>query len=430
MYPYIGAAAGGVLGFIAHNTRGAYIGSRLGHMYGKRKRTARNAAQNAKRRRIAGPGPAIKKTYKSSAPKRKVRARKSRNVFVTRSRTARKGRPRRGPRSSPSARSGSSYFSIGNGPRLFPGFKRTQQPTTFTGTVTARITCSAGQCQYAILPTYRIPAGTLAVDTQIDSFTWVDSQILNRANRWLQDYQNSAQGAAAGTANHTGQTHTTKFVCNYLKYDMMCRNATNQDLTITFYDCVLRSGAMPNLRNGGILPILDFDEGLAVLNGSAVQTGAYLKRMNAITVTPFMSPLFCKLYKVRKTTTRTMASGEVHHHIVTCKPRNLFDTTVYGQDNAMPTTATNDRGPYIQGISGFTMVQISGSIGHATATVSNVTTTPSALDVIVATSGSFSMFTRERRMNYTFDQLDTNLTAAQITVINDDTDAPGTVQVI
>lgn len=215
---------------------------------------------------------------------------------------------------------------------------------------------------------------------------------------------------------------------NKLHYDQMIRNMSNQDADIILYDCILRSNVMPNIRAGGsVAPVLDWRAGL---ESERISAGTYIGTSveTSVGTTPFMSSAFCKLYKIRKVTRKTLASGEVHHHHVTVRPRQMFDTQVLKEGNNpdIGTGTLNDRGRYLPGVTGFTILVASGSIGNASAATDKnlIGLTAVALDCVTKTNMSFSQFTRERRQHLNFDGLSTNVTS----VVLDDTDiitAPG-----
>lgn len=109
---------------------------------------------------------------------------------------------------------------------------------------------------------------------------------------------------------------------------------------------------------------------------------------------------------MKKVTKKTLSAGEVHHHMVTVKPRNMFDVQQTGYGNAENAGLSSaSRGMVIPGLSGFTIVTGLGSIMGATGDVNQISTSTVALDVVTKTTGSFASFTRERRFHLTFDGL-------------------------
>lgn len=414
-------ASGATLGFIGGNLPGAYIGYKIGSMV-KAKKT------NGKRK--SSPKNTTRKTIPSWAkPKRqttKYRSRVTNNnrkkQFPQRRRTYKRSRSS-GSLSSAIAKTSASSFSFGSGPRLFSGFKRTQQPTTFTSTCTTRVAGGSGQQAVSYLPSYHISAGLNAEDVAYQSNYWIDGALLDRAERWLQAYSLAPEGFVnpGGTAAtfRAGAAQTMKFVCNYLKYDQQVRNVGNQDVTITIYDVVLRSGVTPNDRGtigqNIVDPIQDWSDGLALETNPSNQTGSLAQpRLNSPGTTPFHSTAFCKLYKIRRVTKKTLASGEVHHHRITMKPRNMFDNQ---NINTSPSTTPGlrDRQMCMAGLTGLSIITVSGSIVNASTTQTNITYSPAVIDCVTTCSGSFSQYTRERRMHMAFDGLttDANLAAGE-----------------
>lgn len=407
------AAASAFLGYTWNNTKGAYRGYKIGMAYGKRKRT------------IGRPSAARKRnTYSKAAKSNPAKGR--RVLAAPRLSTLRKKpvakyavRKRRGGRrirASAAAKVGGSAFSIGSGPKVYSGFKRRQLPTTFTSTITQRIAGGIGQQAVAALPTYRLNPGNIDPSNEPlrQSQCWIDSALLSRAELWLSANQNPGVGTsgtpAFNTSTHDSYRYTQKFVCNYLRYDQMIRNMSLQDVDIIIYDCVMRSGVQPiatDSVNGTIDPVYQWELGLSQeLNPSDQQStlaANNLKYQQSPGSTPFQSSAFCKLYKIKKVTKKTLSAGEVHHHMINIKPRNMWDA----QSNPGPDRTTNitSRGPFIPGLSGFTLITGLGSIMGATGDVNAISTSTVALDVVTKGTGSFANFTRERRFHLRFDGL-------------------------
>ncbi|AJC52530.1 putative capsid protein [Trifolium-associated circular DNA virus 1] len=432
-YKLAGRAAGATLGFIYNNTKGALIGARMAKYArtGIRARVARSNKRKAtvyagtKRRGSVLAAPPAKRRVFKSRPRKQLRGGKRRG-----------GGSKRSSFANAIAKTGASNFSIGSGAKLYSGFKRTQLPTTFNCTVTQRVSGTSSTQSVVLLPTYGLRATGETGDTASQSQFTIDKSLLDTAERWLANNTNSsaAQTYSGPTGRRQGVRNTMKFVVNKLHYDQMIRNMSNQDADITLYDCVMRSGVDPNqapqlspIPNQAD-PLADWRNGLEV---ERIAAGAYLgaTTINSVGTTPFHSSAFCKLYRVAKVTRKTLSSGEVHHHHVTVRPRNMFDTQVDKIGNIPDITQTNlnTRGTYIPGLTGFTILVASGSIGNNpdVATNNQIGMTAVALDVVTKTSASFSQFTRERRQHVNFDGMSTNNITA---VVLDDTDAITTVQ--
>jgi hypothetical protein len=281
----------------------------------------------------------------------------------------------------------------------------------------------------AILPTYSLSAPStsgswlgsdapsLNGETLWRSNMTVDTQLLARAELWLAAKTNesaASQGAQNSQATREGHRATQKFVCNYLRYDQMVRNEAEQDAEVILYDCVLRSGVVPNLGATPAAtslpdPLADWE--LGTVNDLGPGTQAVYpgnRRIESVGTTPFKSTLFTKLYKVRKVTKMTLASGEVHHHIVTVKPRNMFDSqTALAKDKVTPLFASSSMGAVIPGLTGFTIIVAAGSIMNKGLSSANneVGLSKPSLSMVTTCTGSFSNFTRERRWHLAFDNL-------------------------
>lgn len=420
-------AAATTLGYIAGNTRGAYRSYQMAKRstYGRLSRKS-PASRNAKK--SLGVSAASRRAHSVSKRRKPVSRRRTITRFVAKSRAPRRSSKRGSSFSNAIAKTGGSSFRLGSGPRLYSGFKRTQQPVTFTSTCTSRIAAASGKQAVGLLPTYRISLGTNDTsDTLIQSNNTIESPLLDRAGKWLEAYQASSSSTGAGTAAPEGFTATQKFVCNYLMYDQAIRNCEVQDVTLTIYDCVLRAGVSPNYHNYGqaavnINPINDWHVGLQNEYNPAAPYAYLTGTYDSPATTPFMSTQFCKLYKIKKTTKVVLAAGAVHHHRVTVKPRNMFDMAS-GNNIVGSVANTQDRGFLLPGISGFTLITVLGSIADSAANTNNISTTKTAVDCVTTTKASFAQFSRERRFHMTFDGL--VLGATDLRAVQDDT---GTIQ--
>lgn len=424
----LGGLSGATLGILWNNLKGGLHGYRLGRMAARRTtktRARRNPLGVRKGSGVTKRRTPTKRTgYRKGAPKRRAPARK---VFRRAARRSTGG----GSFSKAIAKTGDSAFRIGSGPRLYSGFKRTQLPLTVTTTSSARQLGNHSEQLVFLLPTYRISPGANADDTLVTSNWTVDNDLITRAERWLAAKQVSPStdtDPLNSAANRNGARWTQKFVCNFINYDQAIRNMGNQDVTITLYDCVLRSGVeQPYLGtlNTHPDPLTDWQGGLKNEgNPSAQSLYPYTTRFAPPGTTPFQASAWCKLYKVKKVTKIVLASGAVHHHHVTVKPRNMWDA----QMSSTSTTSVDgsgvylaSRGPVTPGLSGFTICVALGSIMNSAANAVNIGLSKPCLDCVTTTKMSWSNFTRERRFHMTFNGLD--LTSTDYQGPLDETDA-------
>lgn len=333
-------------------------------------------------------------------------------------------------------------FRIGTGPRLSRGFKRARLPTTFTSTTTQRIEGVAGTQATAYLPTYRINAPTAADASQaqpaVASAYTIDHQLLRRAELWLAEgqAQNAAiVGPSAAASAQFGLRATNKYVCNFLRYDQMIRNMSLQDVEVTLYDCVLRSSVVPNFVEPGVPsttpvqnrlpdPMEDWEAGLLMERGPATQSTASMQtnqlRRQSIGTTPFQSTVFTKLYRVSKVTKVTLSAGEVHHHHINVRPRNMFDGIQRDTYDSSLTISASSRGSLLPGLSGFTILVATGAIVNNKTTKNLIATSAIGIDVVTKCSGSFSSYTREHRQHLQFDGFPKDLPPADYQGVQDD----------
>lgn len=376
----------------------------------KRKRSFGKLAKNTPKKKAATGTVFVASTRRTAFKKRPSRLRPKRRAQRSLG---------RGPKLSYSS------FRIGAGPRLFRGFKRVRQPTTFTCTHTQRINAStAGNQKLSLLPTFNFTGASDGSPVLAD-FVTVSEPLVRRFGKWLNAWENAPVTAEPSAVAPTsdawqgGHPYTQKFVVHYLQYDMAIRNMANQDTTITLYDCVMRPGVSPLLRNvgttnEGIDPLLDWADGMYYTQHPGRQSALDGSNSERPGCTPFRSPNFCKLYKIRKVTKKTLPPGEVHHHQITVKPRQMFDYQ-YG-------TAQQR---YIPGLTSFTIIVSMGSVVHSSVTNTEISTAPHALDVVTICKGSCASFTRERKNHLAFDNLPATPSGMNAVWrgVNDETDA-------
>lgn len=306
---------------------------------------------------------------------------------------------------------------------MYRGFRRSHLPTTFTSTFSGRFASPSSSTQaVGIIGTYSLNApdqsvgndlATLNNEGLLSANVTIDGDLLSRAELWLAAKTNeSAQGQdnLNQQAEREGHRHTQKFVCNYLEYDQMIRNCSLQDADLVIYDVVYRAGVIPNMSSGNAAvgradPLQNWEQGLLNEAGPGTQAVYAAARRNVLGTTPFQSTLFCKLYKIRKVTRVTLSAGEVHHHYVTVKPRNMFDSQTQNAKDRMAGVLGNTNSSIIPGLSGFTMVTAAGSIMNVPNDSVKVGTSQVALDWVTKCTGSFSSYTRERRWHLAFDNM-------------------------
>lgn len=365
---------------------------------------------------------------------------RSRGPARKRARVVRPKRVKRGRavsrRANPAAKTGASLFRFGAGPRVPRGFKREKLPTTFTSTTALRINGIAGTQAVDYLPTYQINAAnqvdapTQEQGTYNSAFT-IDHRLLRRAELWLAHGTMSiasVAGPAFARSQQDGERSTMKYVCNFLRYDQMIRNMSLQDVDIILYDCVLRSSVVPSSPEGGANldklpnPITDWESGLLNERSPSTQSATFQPgmRYQSPGTTPFQSTLFTKLYKIVKVTKQTLSAGEVHHHHINLRPRNLFDGQQKDLMDSSMTISASSRGAVFPGLTGFTMIVALGSIVNNKTVKTTISTSAVALDVITKTTGSFASFTRERRRHLQFDGIAWGAAAGALQGVQDD----------
>jgi len=126
----------------------------------------------------------------------------------------------------------------------------------------------------------------------------------------------------------------------FLKGEIRMTNQMNANVQVVIYDIVNRR----DMDSSQPTPLSAWDTGISQSGGSSVTTKGY----NNLNCTPFESPLFCQLYKVRKVTKLTLSAGQGHVHKV-----NL-------QQNVVMAKYLKDQYVYYKGLSAATIITVNG----------------------------------------------------------------------
>ncbi|QCX35052.1 capsid protein [Blackfly DNA Virus 16] len=418
---YLGAAAGGTLGFIFGNTRGAVRGAKLGYKL----RPWTMAPWNKKRRAsttLTGPylkkarfGPSAPRPTTSSATSRRsstasVRSRRSggkRTGWSTRSRRSRrtrKGRSYSARRQSGTKSlnygAGTSYGSYGSGPRAYPGFYKRGQYHSFVSTDVARISSGNASQGWGVLPGAAF--ATLGTPANLTTSRYLPSlDLMNYIGQdLLRDTQTPGQAFAdgVGTVSTPGYL-TQKFVIPSISLKHELKNQTTTMVHVSLYDLVLRETSIPVPS-----PIGDISTGLLQerTGYASAQNGGSPE--SSLGVTPFQSSLFCKRWKVVKTTTLAIPAGSTHVHTFTNKPKKMFsfdDDTGLSQATNTGMSGQGALKPFQGYTTTCTIARVWGSIADegVNQNANHVFTAPAAVDVSTKCFIKYAQFVKNKRVH-------------------------------
>lgn len=214
-----------------------------------------------------------------------------------------------------------------------------------------------------------------------------------------------------------------KFVVPYISLKHELKNMTNSAIHVSIYDIVLRE-----TQSTTPSPIGDISNGLlqertgysSARNGGSPESG--------LGVTPFMSSLFCKRWKVNKTTTLLIPAGSTHVHSVMLKPSRMFsfddDTSISNTANAGMTGQGYNK-PFQGYQTCATIARVWGSIADDSASPGTVYNAQAAFDCVTRCYAKYAQFIKNKRVHaiYTTQVAGTG----NPTTMLEDTDAPATV---
>lgn len=229
----------------------------------------------------------------------------------------------------------------------------------------------------------------------------------------------SALTDSIGTQTQPGLL-VQKFVIPMIECKHEIKNQTNTLVHVSVYDIVLREtqAITPD-------PLGDILTGLAM-----ERTGASSTRtsVNALGVTPFQSSLFCKRWKVIRSTTLAIPAGSTHIHTTMNRPRKMFS---FDDDTSLTISGNTHGGAGSQkAYQGYTtmasMVRIWGGTVDQSDAQSNVYTGQAAVDVVTRCYVKYAQFVKNKRVHAIFN---TQTPGGTASTMLDDTDAQATVTV-
>lgn len=208
------------------------------------------------------------------------------------------------------------------------------------------------------------------------------------------------------TVNEQPGVRTAKFVINYLTLRHEIKNTSSTPAHLILYELQLRPGGPRASKSAStsqnwIHPTSAWENGLyqarqGTTNFDVVQTTA---ARNTIFQKPFDSNLFCRMYKVFKTTKLLLQAGQTHVHTVTIKPKMMFP--LWPGDLVTGAIETID---HYWGQETMTMFVMHGVPVHDKGTM-NVTTNSASFDCVTKASCSYQLYDKAMRNWHQFSYL-------------------------
>lgn len=401
------SASATALGYIAGNTRGAYIGNRLASRYnkmapmryrglGKRKRTNKSVGYGGtKRRQYAGSYTAAGVSNSAKNSRRKARA----------------SRRQGGSRSNPDSSGYRKTFKKKRGSaRAMRAFKKILAPQV-VNSVTQGSIQSATARQTVTLVNLTNTNSTSTGDGYLMSFA--DLSELARVTSAFDP--NNTAAIVGGNSSF----NTRRLMVNSVTTCVTMKNMSNVPLTITLYD------VSPRKDGGGVgvTPYDGFSPTAAWRNGLIDQAVGQDLGLNQNALfetfpgaTPYQSQRFCQTWIIRRKTKFMLHPGSNHKHYIKLKPAHMFNVAGFASQ------------AWMRYITTALMAVVEGGVVHQTGgplpASGPVTLSPGLLDYVTETQYKFTAMEKSRTAYVQYTDLNTLGSGTQATIV-EDTDTVG-----
>lgn len=280
---------------------------------------------------------------------------------------------------------------------MMKGFKRVLGPRIVRGSTTTKLATFANQQNSIELNCF--PSTT--VQAHIGGFYDLREML---DNLQVDEFQ--------GTVSNTNSWRTLKWFIPKIKVTHRLRNMTTSPLNLTLYDITARK----DQTAPAITPMQAWSDGLDETRIAAAFPNSYGSgpiTTQRVGVTPFMSPEFCKLFKVRKVNEFTLHPGVTHKHYVTLFPNKMWN----GDESTLFS--------YHSGITTWTLVTIKGDVGQdSTPLAPRVVYTQGTLETITEYQAKAYMFNKNKSLTTWYDNFDVVITPINQVVEDTDVVAP------
>lgn len=340
-----------------------------------------------------------------------------------------------------------SNARYGSGARVYRGFKARGERCSFTSLVSTRTTGLAGTQAVGLLNTWQAsnPTDPATDNTRNDWYGlgygvnsyligYCQTQLIRRLQR-----SNFTYAMNGATDTQLPGWKTSKFVIRNLTISHTIKSTTVVPIVVTLYDCVLRpqppvravdagtnsTAAVPwrdplQLWTEGIKQV-GFPDNLTANQGTGFPVTDYYgqnagTRYSAPGMKPFTSPMFCRSYRVYKTTRLILAPGQTHIHTVKVAPKNMFPMWPLPRAKAT-TSATLDQNDHMYGVETFTMMVHHGTPIHSQGvSPGSIQYSASSTDVVTRARCEFQVFDKSMKEFHHFDMLSNTPITDAITV--------------
>lgn len=295
---------------------------------------------------------------------------------------------------------GTSFGSYGSGPRAYPGFFKRGQFHSLVSTDTSRISCGIGNQGWGVLPgaVFATPGAPTTLTgsrylPSLDLMNYITTDLLRDTQT-----PGAAFTDAVGVVTNPGYL-SQKFVIPMISLKHELKNQTNLAVHVSLYDIVLRE---TQTTPGTPQPIQDISTGLLqertgysiARNGGSPESG--------LGVTPFQSSLFCKRWKVVKTTTLVIPAGSTHVHTFINKPKRMFsfdDDSTVSQANNVGITGQGQYKAYQGYVTTATIARVWGGVADDSVNVQQVYNAAAAVDCVTRCYLKYGQFIKNKRVH-------------------------------
>lgn len=326
-----------------------------------------------------------------------------------------------------------SNARYGSGPRVYRGFKSRGNRLSFNSVVPQRFKSALGEQGVTLLPSWACRQGlTTGLATTFKDYNGLGGTVTGSLIAYMQEELRrnlpSTQWQYAGTSGTQPKgVRSAKFVIHNVTCVHELKSTSTVPIHVTLYELVLRPKAWlatstgdPNVTFQS--PQLAWDSGV-LLKRAGTDHEDLLAASTPSRVPgekPFDSPLFCRQYRVYKTTKLILSPGQTHIHKVTVRPRNMFP--LYPSPDT--TAGAADYIDHIPGVETYTMLVLSGTPVHQDATAhlsNNLTMSAASIDCVTKCYVNFQAFDTASKNYHQFNYLSTSVNMPRTVQEDNDT---------